>query len=143
VGRDEVDPIYLDTPITSTPTASCRRRHSGSSGRHGPQQQGRLWTRHDLEPERPVVVEPRGAGLVMSTLRSIDEVRPAEFRAAAKREVDADMVAIAETIIERRSGAVEPASVRDRYQDALRELVESKTRRERLVLSSSRPRSST
>jgi DNA end-binding protein Ku len=64
----------------------------------------------------------------MSTLRSIDEVRPAEFRAAAKREVDADMVAIAETIIERRSGAVEPASVRDRYQDALRELVESKTR---------------
>jgi DNA end-binding protein Ku len=65
----------------------------------------------------------------MSTLRSIDEVRPAEFRAAAKREVDADMVAIAETIIERRSGAVEPASVRDRYQDALRELVESKTKR--------------
>jgi hypothetical protein len=37
------------------------------------------------------------------------------------------MVAIAETIIERRSGAVEPASFRDRRQDALRELVEAKT----------------
>jgi DNA end-binding protein Ku len=38
------------------------------------------------------------------------------------------MVAIAETIIERRSGAFEPASFRDRYQDALRELVEAKTK---------------
>jgi hypothetical protein len=37
------------------------------------------------------------------------------------------LVAIAETIIERRSGAFEPASFRDRYQDALRELVEAKT----------------
>jgi DNA end-binding protein Ku len=63
----------------------------------------------------------------MSTLRSADEVRPAEFGVNAKCEIDADMVAIAETIIERRSGAVEPASFRDRRQDALRELVEEKT----------------
>ena len=33
------------------------------------------------------------------------------------------------TIIERRSGALEPANFRDRYQDALRELVEAKTGR--------------
>jgi DNA end-binding protein Ku len=33
------------------------------------------------------------------------------------------------TIIERRSGALEPASFRDRYQDALRKLVEAKTKR--------------
>ncbi len=38
------------------------------------------------------------------------------------------MVAIAETLIERRSGAFEPASFLDRYQDALRELVEAKTK---------------
>jgi non-homologous end joining protein Ku len=38
------------------------------------------------------------------------------------------MVAIAETIIERRSGAFEPASFRDRYQDALRELAVCRTR---------------
>ena len=46
--------------------------------------------------ERPVLVEPRGAGLVMSTLRSADEVRPAEFSAKAKGEADPDVVAIAE-----------------------------------------------
>jgi hypothetical protein len=38
------------------------------------------------------------------------------------------MVAIAETIIERRFGAFEPVSFRDRYQDAQRELVEAKTK---------------
>jgi non-homologous end joining protein Ku len=38
------------------------------------------------------------------------------------------MVALAETMIERRSGTFEPESFRDRYQDALRELVEAKTK---------------
>jgi non-homologous end joining protein Ku len=54
------------------------------------------------------------------------------------------LVAIAETIIERRSGAFEPASFRDRYQDALRELVEAKTRGLATTprAASSRPRSS-
>ena len=38
------------------------------------------------------------------------------------------MVAIAETIIERRTAAFDPQTFRDRYQDALRELVEAKTK---------------
>ena len=49
-----------------------------------------------------MLVEPRDGGLVMSTVRSADEVRPAEFGAKPKGEADPDMVAIAETIIERR-----------------------------------------
>jgi DNA end-binding protein Ku len=38
------------------------------------------------------------------------------------------MVGIAETIIDRRSGDFDPTSFRDRYQDALRELVAQKTK---------------
>jgi DNA end-binding protein Ku len=64
----------------------------------------------------------------MSTVRSADEVRPAEFGAKPDGEADADMVAIAETIIERRTGAFDPETFRDRYQDALHELVEAKTK---------------
>ena len=75
-----------------------------------------------------MLVEPRDGGLVMSTVRSADEVRPPEFGAKPKGEADTDMVAIAETIIERRSGALDPETFRDRYQDALRELVEAKTK---------------
>jgi DNA end-binding protein Ku len=78
--------------------------------------------------ERLVLVEPRDGGLVMSTVRSADEVRPPEFGAKPKGEADADMVAIAETIIERRAAKFDPETFRDRYQDALRELVEAKTK---------------
>ena|ERR1700730_3892791 len=69
----------------------------------------------------PVPVEVR-----MSVLRSADEVREAEFGPTAKGEVDADMVAVAEIIIERRRASFDPATFRDRHQDALRELVDSK-----------------
>ena len=62
----------------------------------------------------------------MFTMRSADEVRAAEFGAKAKTEADPDMVAVAETIIERRKAKFDPAAFRDRYQDALREMVESK-----------------
>jgi DNA end-binding protein Ku len=78
--------------------------------------------------ERLVLVEPRDGGLVMSTVRSADEVRPAEFGPPAQGEIDPDMVGIAETIIDRRSGQFDPTSFRDRYQDALRELVAQKTK---------------
>ena len=70
-----------------------------------------------------MLVEPRGAGLLMSTLHSAEAVRPAEFTTRANGEIDADMVAIAETrgarsqdrqtIIERklaRFGAQKPRS---------------------------------
>src|SRR5437763_193749 len=43
-------------------------------------------------------------------------------------EIGPDMVGIAETTTDRRSGPFEPASFRDRYQDALRELVAQKTK---------------
>jgi len=66
--------------------------------------------------------------MVTSTVRSADEVRPPEFGAKLKGEAEPDMVTIAETIIERRSGAFDPETFRDRYQDALRELVEAKTK---------------
>jgi DNA end-binding protein Ku len=74
-----------------------------------------------------VMVEPRDAGMVLITLRASEEVRAAAFgKADAEIEIDADMVAIAETIIKRRSGHFDPATFRDRYQEALRELIEAK-----------------
>jgi DNA end-binding protein Ku len=75
--------------------------------------------------ERLVMVEPRGAGMVLITLRAAEEVRAAAF-AQADGDVDPDMVAIAATIIRRRSGSFDPATFRDRYQEALRALIEAK-----------------
>jgi DNA end-binding protein Ku len=63
---------------------------------------------------------------LMFTMRSTDEVRAAEFGAKAKGDADADMVAVAETIIERRRAKFDPAAFRDPYQDALRALIDGK-----------------
>jgi DNA end-binding protein Ku len=129
VDRDEVDPVYLDTSYYVYPdgklAAETFRVIGEAMARKNKVGLGRVTI---SSREREVLVEPRGAGLVMSTVRSADEVRPAEFEAPAKDDIDADMVAIAESIIERRSGAFDPASFRDRYQDALRELVAEKTK---------------
>jgi DNA end-binding protein Ku len=129
VDRDEVDPVYLDTSYYVYPdgklAAETFRVIGEAMARKNKVGLGRVTI---SSREREVLVEPRGAGLVMSTVRSADEVRPAEFEAPAKDDIDADMVAIAESIIERRSGIFDPTSFRDRYQDALRELVADKTK---------------
>jgi len=129
VDREEVDPVYLDTPYYVYPdgelAAQTFRVIGEAMARKNKVGLGRVTI---SSRERPVLVEPRDNGLLMSTIRSSDEVRPAEFGPQAKGEIDADMVAIAESIIERRSGAFDPADFRDRYQDALRELVAEKTK---------------
>ena len=75
--------------------------------------------------ERLVMVEPRDGGMMLITLRASEEVRAAAF-AKADTEIDADMVAVAAMIIKRRSGSFDPATFRDRCQEALRELLEAK-----------------
>lgn len=78
--------------------------------------------------ERLVALEPRDQGLVAYTLRSHDEVRnPADFfRDIPEAQPPAAMVEIAAKIIEQLEGPFEPELFRDRYEDALRELIQSK-----------------
>src|SRR5205085_420541 len=75
--------------------------------------------------ERMVLVEPRGQGLALITLRAAEEVRAAEF-GSFEGELDAEAVAVAGMIIERKTGSFDPSSFRDRYQEALKELIEAK-----------------
>ncbi len=131
VSRDEVDPLYLDTPYYVYPDgeiASETFRVIGEAmTRANKVGLGRIVLSNR---ERLLLVEPRGGGLLMSTLRASDEVRSAEFGDKRDGEVDPELVALAETIIERKAGAFEPANFHDRYQDALRALVESKLKGE-------------
>src|SRR6202040_1995576 len=91
---------------------------------------GRSWSRrtratYASQRERMVVVEPRGTGMALFTLRAAEEVRAAQF-GMAEGELDAEMVAIAKTIIAQRTGSFDPTTYRDRYQEALQELIEAK-----------------
>lgn len=129
VDRDGVDPVYLDAPYYVYPDGELAdeafRVIGEAMSKAGKVGLGRVVL---SSRERLVLVEPRDGGLVMSTLHTADEVRPAEFSAKHKGAIDADMVAIAETIIERKSAEFDATNFRDRYQDALHALVESKTK---------------
>ena len=78
--------------------------------------------------ERLVALEPRGKGILAYTLRTADEVKnPAEFFDPIKDVTpDPAMVEIASRIIQQQEGAFEPKEFRDRYEDALRDLIASK-----------------
>jgi DNA end-binding protein Ku len=80
--------------------------------------------------ERMVALETRGKGLMMTTLRPADEVRkPAEaFADVAERKADPKMIELAGDIIDKMTGAFDPAQFEDRYETALRKLVEAKAK---------------
>ena len=128
VDRGSVNPLYLSSPYYIYP--------SGKTGveayrviREAMRNQKRVAIGRIVltSREHPVMVEPFEDGLLMSTLLTNDEVRSAEFD-LPKDKLDPEMVEMAETIVERYRGKWDPASFHDRYQDALRELVEAKVK---------------
>jgi DNA end-binding protein Ku len=126
VPRAEVDPVYFSTPYYVYPDGPIAvetfRVIGAAMAEAGAVGIGRVTL---SRRERLIMVEPRDAGMVAITLRASEEVRAAAF-GKADTESDADMVAVAGTIIKRRSGHFDPATFRDRYQEALRELIEAK-----------------
>ena len=126
VPRGDLDPVYLDTPYylyPDGPVAEETLRVIGAAmAETGVVGLGRLTL---SRRERMVVVEPRGTGMALFMLRAADEVRAAQF-GGVERDLDAEMVAIARAIIGQRTGSFDPTTYRDRYQEALRELIEAK-----------------
>jgi DNA end-binding protein Ku len=128
VPRAELDPVYFSTPYYVYPDGGMAletfRVIGAAMEEAGAVGIGRVTL---SRRERPVMVEPRGAGMALITLRAAEEVRAASFD-NTDGDIDPDMVAIAATIIRRRSGSFDPATFRDRYQEALRELIEAKVK---------------
>jgi DNA end-binding protein Ku len=126
VKKDDIDPLYLDTPYYVYPDGKIAIETFRVIG-EAMKETGRVGIGRIVlsSRERQVLVEPLGGGMLMRTLRSTNEVRQPEF-GDADGDADPDMVAVAKTIIERRTAEFDPADFHDRYQDALRELVDSK-----------------
>jgi DNA end-binding protein Ku len=77
--------------------------------------------------ERICVIEIEEGGLVLTTLRTAEEVRSLDEVARPDLpKPDAAMLQIAEKIVEQQSGDFDPSEFRDRYEDALRALIEDK-----------------
>jgi DNA end-binding protein Ku len=126
VPRGEIDPVYFNSPYYLYPdgpiAAETLRVIGAAMAELGVVGIARLTL---SRRERPVMVEPRGTGMTLFTLRAADEVRAAQF-GSPERDLDAEMVAIAGAIVKQRNGKFDPSTYRDRYQEALRELIEAK-----------------
>jgi DNA end-binding protein Ku len=124
--RAELDPVYFNSPYYLHPdgqmAAEAIRVIGAAMADAGVVGIGRLTM---SRRERVVVVDPRGAGMVLITLRAAEEVRAAQF-GQADGTIDPEMLAIARAIIDQRTGKFDPSRFRDRYQDSLRELIEVK-----------------
>lgn len=85
--------------------------------------------------ERIVALEPRDKGIVVYTLRMHDEVVAPQvaFDDIPDKKPDARMVDIALKIIEQQAGDFEPEKFKDRYEEALRDLIRRKEKGEKLV----------
>ena len=85
--------------------------------------------------ERLVALEPRDKGIIVYTLRMRDEVAdPAKaFDDIPAGKPDKQMIEIAAKIIEQQEGSFDPDKFKDRYENALRDLIRRKEKGEKIV----------
>lgn len=129
VPREDVDQVYLDAPYYVAPDGkvgedaflvireAMRKKKMAGVARV-------VMSRR----ERMLLLEPRGKGLLATTLRNANEVRSetAYFEDISDMELPEEMLSIAMDIIDRKSSHFDPKKFEDRYEKALRELIESK-----------------
>jgi DNA end-binding protein Ku len=80
--------------------------------------------------EQLVSLRPCGKGIVMETLRYADEVKKAQsyFNEIPDETPSDDLLDLATTLIEKKSAPFEPGEFHDRYIDALKGLIEKKSK---------------
>lgn len=129
VPQADIDPVYLDSPYYLAPDdkvaeeafavirdAMARKKVVGI---------GRVVL---SRRERMLMLQPRGKGMLATTLRYPYEVRQdAEvFDPVGDIKLPAEMLDIAQEIIARKSGPFEPASFTDRYEEAVVDMLRAK-----------------
>lgn len=129
VPRDQIDHLYIESAFYVHPEGQL-----SSDTVHAlclaMRRSGRVALGHVRinDQHRPAMIEPHRAGLMMSTLHTQEELVPANFVERPESEIPSEMIEIAEAIIARRAGNFDAKTLRDRYQDELRQLVEQKAK---------------
>jgi DNA end-binding protein Ku len=129
VDSHEIDAIYFDKPYYVVPAddlaeeafvvlrEALKRSHKIGLGQLA--MRGR---------EYVVSIKACGRGLVMETLRYADEVHKAAsyFRDIGDTKPDDDLLDLAQTLIDKKTGKFDASEFHDRYVDALKDLIERK-----------------
>ncbi|GGB74716.1 non-homologous end joining protein Ku [Blastomonas aquatica] len=80
--------------------------------------------------EQLVALRPCGRGLILEVLRYADEVNKAAdyFRDVASSKPDADLLDLAETLIDKKSGEFDASDYENHYVDALKRVIAKKAK---------------
>ncbi len=129
VDVDDIDAIYFEKPYYVTPADDLAEeafivlrealRRSRKIGLGQLAMRGR---------EYVVSIKACGSGMVMETLRYADEVNKAAsyFREIGDGEPDDELLDLATTLIDKKTGKFDASDFHDRYVDALKDLIERK-----------------
>jgi len=137
VDAQDIDMIYFEKPYYVVPADDLAEeafivlrealRRSGKIGLGQLAMRGR---------EYVVSIKACGRGMVMETLRYADEVNKAAsyFRDIDDAEPDQELLDLATSLIDKKSGKFDASEFHDRYVDALKELIERKKKGKTLNL---------
>ncbi len=129
VDKAAIEQIYLDTPYYVTPaddvSAEAFAVIREAMARKGKAGLARIVL---YRRERPVVIEPLGEGLLLTTLRYARLVRRPEdvLGDIETPKLDQEMIALAGHIIDQKKGEFDPSAFEDRYEQAILDLVRAK-----------------
>ncbi|GLQ37404.1 non-homologous end joining protein Ku [Rhizobium albus] len=131
VGACEIPPLYYDKPYYVVPTDELAEdayrvvrdalRQSEKVGL------GQLAMRGH---EYLCAIRPCGDGLLLETLHYADEIRKADplFSEISGEGADEELLEVATALIDRKTAKFDPKVFKDHYADALRDLIDSKTK---------------
>lgn len=135
VDADSIDRIYWDEPYYLAPSGKTGiEAYAVIQASMVKQKKVALGRLVMHQRERICALEPRGEGLLLTTLRMHDEIRDASAIFDRKLpKPEARMLSIAEKIIEQQEAKFDPSRFEDRYEEALRELIARKKKGEPVV----------
>lgn len=131
VGACEIPPLYYDKPYYVVPTDELAEdayrvvrdalRQSEKVGL------GQLAMRGH---EYLCAIRPCGDCLLLETLHYADEIRKADplFSEISGKGADEELLEVATSLIDRKTAKFDPKVFKDHYADALRDLIDSKTK---------------
>ena len=129
VPREDIDPLYFDRPYFLAPTDDASQEAFAVLREAMRRKEiGGLATVVMHDRDHMVLLEPREAGMLATTLRSPEEVRDAKdaFRGIEKHRVGGDLLDVAQMLIGKKMGRFQPSEFKDHYEAALKALIKAK-----------------
>jgi DNA end-binding protein Ku len=137
VDAKDVDQIYLDSPYYVAPDGAVAEE-TFRVIQHAMQEKKKVALSRIVlsNRERLIALTCRDQGFLMMTLRTADEVRDSKdyFADIKDEEPEQEMLDLAERLIDQKSGKFDPSEFRDRYQEAVIEMVKAKVKGQEPVL---------